>query len=160
MTKVGNLQEFIALPLLKEMVAVLLYPEIEVKTSDSRSILKESIPVKLASRQIAHMGSFVASLYLQDVELFKAAMQDVIIEPMRSMLIPKFTEMKKAVIQNGALAFGISGSGPSVFTIVQGHQKAVELENHLKEIYEQTDVNFKTYVSPINNNSGARILNI
>ncbi|SCY17715.1 homoserine kinase [Nonlabens sp. Hel1_33_55] len=158
MQKASDKTDFISLPILPDLYAVLLYPQIVVKTSESRSILKETMAVKTASQQIGYMGSFVASLYLQDMDLFKAAMKDVIIEPMRSMLIPKFDEMKQAVLGKGALAFGISGSGPSVFTIVKGQQMTETIKTTLEEIYSKTDVDFKIYISPINADSGATIL--
>lgn len=158
MSKAGAAQDFISLPILPDLYAVLLYPQIMVKTSDSRSILKETMAVKTASKQIGFMGSFVASLYLQDVALFKDSMQDVIIEPMRSMLIPKFDSMKQAVMTHGALAFGISGSGPSVFTIVQGEDRTAIIKQCLEDIYSKTDVGYTIYISPINSNSGASII--
>lgn len=149
---------FVSLPVLDDMFATLLYPQISVKTSDSRSILKKSIEVKTASEQIGFMGLFVSSLYTNDAQLFKTAMHDVIIEPMRSMLIPKFEEMKIAAIESGALAFGISGSGPSVFAISQGEDQAKKIQVVLEKIYQQTDIAFTTYLSPINKNSGASII--
>ena len=158
MSKAGDFNDFISLPILPDLFAVLLYPQIMVKTSDSRSILRETMAVKTASEQIAFMGSFVASLYLQDVDLFKASAKDVVIEPMRSMLIPKFEEMKAKVLANGALAFGISGSGPSVFTIVQGIELTHNIKTCLEEIYTMTDIDFKIYISPINADSGATII--
>ncbi|KQC33066.1 serine kinase [Nonlabens sp. YIK11] len=158
MQKASDPADFISLPILPDLYAVLLYPQIMVKTSDSRSILKETMAVRTASEQIGFMGSFVASLYLQDVALFKAAMQDVVIEPMRSMLIPKFAEMKTAVLDQGALAFGISGSGPSVFTVVQGKEMTEKIQHYLEAIYNTTDVDYKVYISPINADSGATIL--
>ena len=44
-------------------------------------------------------------------------MKDVIIEPIRSMLIPYFAEMKQTALDHNAIGFGISGSGPSVFAL-------------------------------------------
>jgi homoserine kinase len=104
------------------------------------------------------MGLFVSSLYMNDAQLFKTAMHDVIIEPMRSMLIPKFEDMKKAALDSGALAFGISGSGPSVFAISQGEDQARKTKDALEKIYQQTDIDFTIYLSPINSNSGATII--
>ncbi len=158
MAVVGNTSRYISLPVLDELFATILYPQINVKTSDSRSILKESVAVKTASQQIGFMGNFVASLYTNDADLFKNAMRDVIIEPMRSMLIPKFMEMKAASLQSGALAFGISGSGPSVFAVSQGREQAVKIQDTLTAVYAQTDIPFTTYISAINQDSGAHII--
>ena len=42
-------------------------------------------------------------------------MKDIIVEPLRSILIPKFDEIKYESLSEGALGCGISGSGPSIF---------------------------------------------
>ncbi len=44
-------------------------------------------------------------------------MQDVIAEPYRTRLLPGFAEARKAAQEIGALACGISGSGPTLFAV-------------------------------------------
>lgn len=150
---------FIQLPVFDYLHATLLYPAIELKTSDSRSILRAEVPVATVTKQIGYATATVASLFMDDTDLFKASMNDVLIEPMRSMLIPKFQELRQAALDAGALAFGISGSGPSVFALSIGEQTALQIEQALISIYEPVDIDCTTYISPIDAHSGATILN-
>ena len=70
-------------------------------------------------KQSANLGAFVSGLYTEDYELIGRSMKDLVIEPFRSILIPKFKQIKSASINTGAIGCGISGSGPSVFAIKQ-----------------------------------------
>ena len=153
-----NPSDIIELPLIDNLYAITLYPNISVNTSDSRLILKTDVPLATFSKQVAFMGTFVASLYEKDLRLFAASMQDLVIEPMRSLLIPKFKEMKIAALEKKALAFGISGSGPSVFAIAEGEENAQNIETALKKVYEEVDISIQTYINALAKDSGARIL--
>lgn len=44
-------------------------------------------------------------------------MKDVIAEPYRARLLPGFSQARQAVSEIGALASGISGSGPTLFAL-------------------------------------------
>src|SRR5437868_3745458 len=94
-----------------------LHPQIEVRTSDAREILRKEVLLKDAIRQWGNIGGLVAGLMKGDYELIGRSLEDVIIEPIRSILIPGFDEVKKKCKQVGALGGGISGSGPSIFML-------------------------------------------
>jgi homoserine kinase len=159
LAKGKNPKDILQLPIIDNLYAVTLYPNIKVNTSDSRKILKTDVPLVDFSKQVAFMGAFVASLYEKDINLFSDSLQDIVIEPLRSLLIPKFQEMKSIALENNALAFGISGSGPSVFAIAEGEENAKKVELALKSIYEDVDISTKTYINALIKDSGARILN-
>jgi homoserine kinase len=124
LAKGNNPSDILELPIINNLYAVTLYPNIKVNTSDSRKILKDNVPLATFSKQVAFMGSFVMSLYEKDINLFSDSLQDLVIEPIRSLLIPKFQEMKSEALKNNALAFGVSGSGPSIFAIAEGAENA------------------------------------
>lgn len=151
--------DILELPIIDNLYAVTLYPNIKVNTSDSRKILKTEVPLAISSKQVALMGSFVASLYEKDINLFADSLHDLVVEPLRSLLIPKFKEMKLEALKNKALAFGISGSGPSVFAIAEGEENARKIELALKQVYENVDISIQTYINALSKESGARILN-
>ncbi len=69
-------------------------------------------------------------------------MNDLIAEPWRKALIPGFDEARKALMSLGALAFGISGSGPTVFAIADNSQVAARGKVWLQENFLQTDQGF------------------
>lgn len=148
----------IELPIIDNLYAITLFPKIELNTSDSRKILKDTIPLTTVSKQVGLMGAFVSSLYEQNLERFSNSLQDLIIEPMRSLLIPKFKEMKIAAITSKALAFGISGSGPSVFAIAEGKENAIKVLSALEKVYSGIDIETQTYINSLSKKSGARIL--
>ena len=149
--------DVIKLPIPKNLKAVIIHPKIEIKTADARKVLDKSIPLEKASQYWANLGAFVSSLYENNYELMKKSIVDNIIEPKRSQLIPMFDSLKQIANDNDSIGCGISGSGPSVFSLANGLKTAKIINNSFKKIYEETGIPFKTYVSDINN-SGVKIL--
>ena len=101
-----------------------LHPQIEVRTSDAREILRKEVLLKDAIRQWGNIGGLVAGLMKGDYELIGRSLEDVIIEPVRSILIPGFDIIKSECKSAGAIGGGISGSGPSIFMLSRDHQTA------------------------------------
>ena len=149
--------DIIKLPIPKNLKAVIIHPKIEIKTADARKVLDKSIPLEKASQYWANLGAFVSSLYENNYELMKKSIVDNIIEPKRSQLIPMFDSLKQIANDNDSIGCGISGSGPSVFSLANGLKTAKIINNSFKKIYEETGIPFKTYVSDINK-SGVKIL--
>lgn len=149
--------DIIKLPIPKNLKAVIIHPKIEIKTADARKVLDKSIPLEKASQYWANLGAFVSSLYENNYELMKKSIVDNIIEPKRSQLIPMFDSLKQIANDNDSIGCGISGSGPSVFSLANGLKTAKIINNSFKKIYDETGIPFKTYVSDINK-SGVKIL--
>ena len=129
----------------------LVHPQIEVRTSDARQILRKEIQLKDAIRQWGNIAGLVAGFMKSDYDLIGRSLEDVIIEPLRSILIPGFHEVKKRSKEAGALGGGISGSGPSIFMLSQTEPVALSVESLMKETYTALGIDFKTYVTTINN---------
>ena len=142
--------DVVSLPSPRELYATVIHPQIEIKTADSRRILKSSLSLKDAITQWGNVGGLVAGLYREDYELIGRSLQDVVIEPVRSILIPGFDEIKAAALNAGALGCGISGSGPSVFALSKGADKAHEVAQQLKEVYTPMGIHFDIHISNIN----------
>ena len=142
--------DVVSLPSPRELYATVIHPQIEIKTADSRRILKSSLSLKDAITQWGNVGGLVAGLYREDYELIGRSLQDVVIEPVRSILIPGFDEIKAAALNAGALGCGISGSGPSVFALSKGADKAHEVAQQLKEVYSPMGIPFDIHISNIN----------
>lgn len=142
--------DVVSLPSPRELYATVIHPQIEIKTADSRRILKSSLSLKDAITQWGNVGGLVAGLYREDYELIGRSLQDVVIEPVRSILIPGFDEIKAAALNAGALGCGISGSGPSVFALSKGADKAHEVAQQLKEVYTPIGIPFDIHISNIN----------
>ncbi len=137
------------------MFVAVVHPQIEVKTSDAREILRKEVLLKNAIKQWGNIAGLVAGFLKNDYELIGRSLEDVIIEPVRSILIPGFDEVKKKSVHAGALGGGISGSGPSIFMLCKTKDIAVKVEGIMKEIYDATGLEYHTYVTTINH-VGAR----
>lgn len=133
-----------------ELFVSIVHPQIEVKTSDAREILKKQVLLHDAIRQWGNVAGLVAGLLKNDYALISRSLEDHIIEPVRSILIPKFDSLKSESKAAGALGGGISGSGPSVFMLSETEQIARRVEKIMRQIYETININFDTYVSKIN----------
>lgn len=127
-----------------------VHPQIEVKTSDARQILRKEVQLKNAIKQWGNIAGLVAGLMKGDYQLISRSLEDVIIEPVRSILIPGFHDVKEKSKEAGALGGGISGSGPSIFMLSDNESSARQVENVMNEIYSVLGIDFKTYVTTIN----------
>jgi homoserine kinase len=131
--------------------------KIEIKTSEARAILPKQIDLSDAIKQWANVGSLVSGLYTSDYDLIADSLNDYIIEPYRSKLIPHYDDVKKAMMNAGALGCGISGSGPSIFSLSKGLDTANKVAKEINKIYSETGIEFDIYVSKINT-EGIKIL--
>lgn len=141
--------EIIALPS-PALFVTIVHPQIEVRTADARSILKQNVQLKDAIKQWGNIAGLVAGLMKGDYELIGRSLEDVIIEPVRSILIPGFDDLKKACKAAGALGGGISGSGPSIFFLSKENATALSIEQEMKKLYEGLGLAHHTYVTTIN----------
>ena len=149
--------EVLSLPVPSELRVVVLHPLIEIKTKDSRSIIKQNVSLKKAISQWGNLGAFVSALYTNDYDLLGRSLQDEIVEPVRSILIPYFQELDDLVAEKGALGFGISGSGPSVYAMCRGDENAAKVKDAIQEFYSDKNIDFELHLSSINS-KGVKIL--
>lgn len=133
-----------------ELYASVVHPHIEIKTADSRKILRTSISLSDGIRQWGNLGALIAGLFTDDYELIGRSLEDHIIEPIRSILIPRFDEIKQGAIAAGALGCGISGSGPSIFALSRGKETAITVSRAMSRELEEIGLEHDTYVSGIN----------
>lgn len=133
-----------------DLYVTIVHPQIEVRTSDARSILKQQVLLKDAIRQWGNIGGLVAGLLKEDYALIGRSLEDVLIEPVRSILIPGFDEIKRKTKEAGALGGGISGSGPSIFMLSSSEATAKEVEKEMQMIYLRLGLPHHTYVTTIN----------
>jgi len=149
--------EILELPCPPELRVVVLHPLIEVKTKDSRALIKLNVSLQKAVSQWGNLGAFVSALYTEDYGLLGRSLKDEIIEPVRSILIPFFDDLKEIAIENGALGFGISGSGPSVYAMCKGQKSAEKVKEAMQLFYQEKGIDFDLHLSKINTD-GIKIL--
>jgi len=149
--------DVITLPTPENLHCTIVHPHIEIKTRNSRMILKKEILLEKAVTQWANVGALVAGLYKNDYDLIARSLEDVIIEPVRSVLIPGYAEMKSAAMQGGALGCSISGSGPSVFALSKSKKDAELIGEKMGDSLKILGLDFDVYISKINT-EGARVI--
>ena len=139
------------------MHATLVHPDIEVNTKDARFILKNEVSLKNTIIQMGNVAGLVAGLMKPDYDLISRSMVDVIIEPVRAILIPQFGEVKQAALDNGALGCSISGSGPSMFALCRDAETAQRVGQAMQEAFLAVGITSEVYVSEINR-QGPRVI--
>lgn len=140
------------------LFVTIVHPQIEVRTSDARSILKQQIQLKDAIKQWGNIAGLVAGLQKEDYDLIGRSLEDVLIEPVRSILIPGFDLVKQKCKEVGALGGGISGSGPSIFMLSKDEHTAYQVEVVMHEVFDAISLDHRTYVTTINN-EGIKFIN-
>ncbi len=140
-----------------KLYCAVVHPHIEVKTIDSRAVLKPEIPMSVAVKQWANLGSLVAGLYKGDTKLIGRALQDHVAEPYRKKFIPEYDALKVAIMESGAIGSNISGSGPSVFALTDSLEVAEKVAEAMKAHFTKLNIGADTFASEICN-TGCRLL--
>lgn len=138
-----------------ELYCTIIHPHIEIQTKNSRKILKKQVLLEKAVKQWGNVGSLIVGLYTNNYELIGQSVHDEIVEPVRSVLIPGFQEMKKAALGKGALGCSISGSGPSLFALSKSHEHASEIGTKMGEVLDKIDLEYDVHLSEINRDGAA-----
>lgn len=149
--------DVISIPSPKELVAAVVFPQVDVPTRDARQLIKDKVLLKDAVTQWGNIAGLVAALFKEDYDLIARSMKDILIEPTRAILIPQFYEMKEIALKNGALSFGISGSGPSVVAITRDEKIARDIADKIQAHLKDNEIESFGYVSRVNV-EGPRIL--
>ena len=135
-----------------DLFVTVVHPQIEVRTSDARQILKQQVLLKDAIKQWGNIAGLVTGFMKNDYDLIGRSLEDVIIEPVRSILIPGFDELKVKCKEAGAMGGGISGSGPSVFMLNKDESTAKAVGHVMSQVYERIGIEYNIYVTTINKN--------
>ena len=145
-----NPLDVFSIPVPKDLYCTLVHPDIEINTKDARYILRDEVSLKNTISQMGNVAGLVAGLMKEDYDLISRSMVDVIIEPVRSILIPDFNLVKQAALDNGALGCSISGSGPSMFALSRGVDNANKVGLSMKQTFANAGIESSTHVSLIN----------
>ncbi|MFT6964555.1 MAG: homoserine kinase [Flammeovirgaceae bacterium] len=142
--------DVVRVPMPKDLFCVLMHPHIHIRTEDARAILKRQVPMQKAIQQSGNLAGLILGFTQSDYGLISRSMQDVIVEPVRSILIPGFHAIKKAALENGALGFSISGSGPSMFALCKGKEIADRVGEVMKSSLESLEIDSEIFISEVN----------
>ena len=137
----GSQQEY-ALPWPGAWRAVVCWPGTRLETREARSVLPDQVERKTAVRHGAQFAQFVHALHSGNAQLAGECVVDHIAEPYRRSLLPRFEEARVELKELGALAVGISGSGPTVFALVNDFEVANRAAYWLDRNYKQNESGF------------------
>lgn len=121
---------------------VMAYPGIKVSTAEARAILPDSYSRHDIVNHGRYLSGFIHACHTNQPELAVTMIKDVVAEPYRTQLLPGFAKAREHAKQIGALACGISGSGPTIFTICDDKKIAEEMVQYLQQHYIQNDEGF------------------
>lgn len=145
-----------SVPGFEEWLWVLAYPGIKVSTAEARAILPAQYRRQDCIAHGRHLAGFIHACHTRQPALAAKLMQDVIAEPYRTKLLPGFGEARQAAMETGALACGISGSGPTLFAVCDKPETAQRVADWLGQHYLQNQEGF-VHICRLDT-AGARVL--
>lgn len=146
--------DVVRIPVPHDMGAVVVHPHLEVDVQRARKLLKPEINMQDFVIQSANLAGFIGGCFTDDRDLIGRSLQDLVIEPQRSHLIPGFAEAKQAALSKGALGCSISGAGPTLFALHDFDIEGQMICDAMVEAFASADVEATGLISPINGMGG------
>ncbi len=142
--------DIVELPVPDNLYCTIIHPNIIINTKESRKLLPVDVPLRSAITHWGNTAGLVAGLYKNDISLIGRSIEDVIVEPVRGMLIPGYYDIKDAAYEAGAAGCNISGSGPSIFALSNSLMVANNVGARMKDAANRAGLSSNIYVSTIN----------
>jgi homoserine kinase len=150
--------DIVEIPFQNILYWVVAHPHVVVHTEVARDLLPTMVPMSSLVQQTGNLSGLITGLIVGDAPLVGRSLHDIIVEPIRATLIPRFEIVKAAALNAGALAFSISGSGPSVFAIATSLEAAKHIADQIQKTFAENPlIECDIYISRINS-TGTRIL--
>src|SRR5262249_7377856 len=144
------------IPVPPEVRAVILHPHMFLSTKQARAILRRTVDLSDFVWQTANLAGFISGCYTNDLDMIRASLEDVVIEPQRQALIPGFQEVRRAAMEAGALGCSISGSGPTTFAWARAADAPLVLQAMRSE-FAQRSIELDEWIVEIES-AGARVI--
>ncbi|MDR3587238.1 MAG: homoserine kinase [Desulfosporosinus sp.] len=136
--------------------AVVVIPNLLLKTEKARGILPPHIARNDAVFNISHAGLLIEAFIREEYSFLKEGMRDVLHQNQRAVLIPGLLETLEAALQAGAYGAALSGSGPTLLALTEP-----EFEQHIAQsmhdVFERHAVIAQAYVLGIDS-KGADVI--
>lgn len=139
-----------------DLKCLVLIPDYAVTTQKARNTLPGYYSKRDVAFNISHTSLLVASLISGDYENLLCAIDDRVHEPYRKVFIDGYQKLYNKLKSYGALGTFISGSGPTLASIVE----ADDAEMFYEDIKEYTDKAFPTWSVKLLDidNEGAKVI--
>jgi homoserine kinase len=145
----ATLDRLIAIPIPDNLWAAVVHPDHVVETRAARKSLADPFPIHTIVAQNAHLAVFLSGCYQNNLDLVRAGLKDILVEPRRAQLIPGFAGVKQAALDHGALGASISGAGPSVFGWFTSPDQARSAAQAMIEAFANSGLEAQSWVSPV-----------
>lgn len=146
-----------AIPSPAGLHVALVHPDMSIETRAAREILPQEVALATAVQQMGHLAGFVDACHRGDADEAAFHCRDLLIEPHRKSLIPGFDAAAAAARRAGALAFSLSGSGPTVFALAHGEARAEEAAGAIADVFIEQGMVSTYWLAPFGT-SGAEIV--
>jgi len=146
-----------SLPWPEDLLLVVVRPEFELPTVKSRAALPTTLTLVEAVAFGGNLAAFVHALHTRDRRLLARCLQDLLAEPHRAGLVPGFSAAKRAALDAGALGCSLSGSGPSLFAVVDSEAVADSAAKAITEAFRQAGLDCRFWLCGVDP-EGARVL--
>ena len=153
----ASAEQLFRIPVPKGLYSAVVHPDHIVETRTARQALSEGFGIETIVAQQTRLALFLSGCYRDDLELIRAGLADVLVEPRRAHLIPGFSEVKQAALDHGALGASISGAGPSVFGWFESRDAAEDAGTAMVAAFGRHQLDATALVSPLDA-PGARVL--
>ena len=138
--------EILELSLPADLFLVIARPDVVIKTDEAKKLIPKDLSLNTAIKQFGQIAGLVTGALTNDIDLLGRSVDDYVATPYRSAQIPKFDEARMAALEAGAAGFNISGSGPAMFAICNGQEKAKAVLAALEAVYVH-DTRTKFYLT-------------
>ncbi len=147
----------IDLPIVECNVAIIC-PDLSIETKQARQILKDPYDLSTVVEHSANLASTISALYTQDLDVLSASLKDVLIEPRRAFLITGYYDVQKSAYDAGAIACGISGSGPTMFALAKKEDNIENVAKAMQNEFAKFSLDSGCWISKMSK-QGAFLLN-
>jgi len=136
------------LPVPRELHMVVVTPVFELPTRVAREALPDSVPMGTLVQNSANLSALIHALHSNDLALLGRALDDKIVTPARSPLIPGCDRVIDAARAAGALGSSISGAGPSVFALCASNARTDAVAAAMRDAFSEAGLESSAVVSP------------
>lgn len=139
----------VPIPVPAQLHCALVHPQATLETKHARAALAGAYALREFVQQSANLALVLAGCHAGDIELIRAGLSDVLVEPRRAPLIAGFAAVKAAALEAGALGASISGAGPSLFAWCDGALAAQRCAQAMREAFARSGLDSESWVSPV-----------
>lgn len=137
------------IPYPEDLHCAIVHPDLSFNTSDGRKVIPQNVPLKTALAQAGNLGGLIAGLTTADYGLISRSVTDLFAEPYRTGKLPEFETLRRRTLDEGALGTGLSGSGPSVFSLCRSREIGQNVAKSMQEHFSRHGIGSRIYVSKV-----------